>query len=183
MITLNFISPAQKEANRFQKNYSLVKGIMLSLVIALVVIVGLLLLTQALLQNKLKSLTLATQELTQQTEEEKSVDLGQTVRDFNKLLKNIEVVQAEYLPWTEILIETVTLVPSGIQLSSFTIQKGAASFSLTGKANTREDLLSLKKNLEDSDNFIEVQSPISNLLLKENINFELSGKIVFKPNL
>lgn len=181
MITLNFISPIQREANRFQKNYSQTKGIMLSLVIVLIIIVGFLQLTQILLKDKLESITLATQVL-EQAEEEKTVDLKQIVKDFNVLLRNIDGIQKEYLPWSDTLALTASLVPTGIELSSFSIQKESAVFKLTGHALSRDDLIILQKNLEESDLFSEIQSPLSNLLLKENINFELSGKITLVPS-
>jgi len=179
MIILNFISPTQREENRFQKNYSLVKEIIVIFVISLVVIVGFLQLTQIILNNKLDNVTADTKTLKQQTEEEKSVDLGKTVKEFNKLLKNIDGIQAEYTFWSEILIKTASFVPSGVRLSSFTINRVNSNFKITGRANFRDDLLNLKRNLEESDHFIEIQSPISNILLRENINFELSGKIIF----
>jgi len=182
MIILNFISPTQKEANRFQKGYSLVKKIMLIFTVVLIISVGVLAATQILLQDKLEDITKATEAQKQYTVEEKPIDLEQTIKDFNRLLSNINTIQSEYTPWSKIFIETSSFVPDGIQISSLMMHKASAEFKFVGNANTRDDLLLLKKNLEESDIFTDIQSPISNLLSKENINFELSGKLKFETN-
>ncbi|PIY97288.1 MAG: hypothetical protein COY66_00115 [Candidatus Kerfeldbacteria bacterium CG_4_10_14_0_8_um_filter_42_10] len=179
MITLNLISPIQKEANRFQQSYSLVKRITVLFMAVSLIVIALLFVGETLLEKKLDSITQETLALKKNIEKEESIDLEQSVKDFNKLLIDISKVQSEYINWSQEVNKISSLVPSGIRLSSFVMQKDSSDFKFAGKAATREALLNFKTNLENSDFFTEIQSPISNLLTKENINFELSGKLVF----
>jgi len=131
-----------------------------------------------LLENKLDSITQETLALKQNIEKEEPIDLEKSVKNFNNLLININQIQSEYTNWTSELKNISSLVPPGVTLSSFVLQKNTSEFKFTGKAATRDALLNFKDSLENSDFFTEIQSPISNLLTKVNINFELSGKLV-----
>lgn len=182
MITLNLISPAQKAANNFRSNYSILRQIALIFLIAFVFVIGVLFLAQALLQNKLEDLTENTLMLKQNIEDEESIDLEKSVDDFNKMVLTISKVQTEYTAWTKVLVDTASLVPSGVAIGSFTLNKETAEFRFTGRALTRDLLLQFKENLEGSGFFTEIQSPISNLLTKENVGFEFSGKLVIETD-
>ncbi|MFA6524727.1 MAG: hypothetical protein WCT33_00475 [Patescibacteria group bacterium] len=181
MINLNFTSPNQKAANQFQKNYRLVQSLVVFSVGALLLIVASLFASQMILGNKLKTITAETLVLKEQTENDNTLNLGQTIQNFNTLISNVAGIQSEYAKWSYILLEAGESVNDGIILTSFDIQKANSSFQFTGNANTRDSLLEFKNKLDASPYFENIESPISNLLSKENISFTLSGQIVLNP--
>ena len=52
------------------------------------------------------------------------------------------------------------------------LKRSERTLQIVGKSKTRDDLLKFKTNLETSPLIREIQFPLSNLLLKENIKFE-----------
>jgi Tfp pilus assembly protein PilN len=183
MINLNFTSPSQKAANQFQKNYHLVQSLVVTSILALLIIVVALFASQKILESKLDKLTNDTLTLKEQTENDNSLNLGETVQGFNTLVSNVAGIQSEYAKWSYILLEVSECITDGIILTSFDIQKGSNTFQFTGNAATRDSLLSFKTNLDASPYFENVESPISNLLSKENISFILTGKVVLNPTI
>ncbi|MBU1075081.1 PilN domain-containing protein [Patescibacteria group bacterium] len=183
MVTLNFTSPAQRDANQFQKNYRLVQSIIVLSVVVLIIIAATLFASQMVLQSKLDTIASDTLTLKEQTENEKSLNLGQTVQNFNSLLGNVSAIQSEYVAWSPVLIETAKTVANGVTLTSFTIQKTNLTFQFSGNADTRDSLLAFKNNLEQSPFYSNIESPISNLLSKENISFTLSGQVTINPQI
>lgn len=183
MIILNFTSPAQREINRFQRNYRLVQSLVILSVVALVIIVAILFASQIILQTKLDTITSDALALKEKTENEKSLNLGQTIQNFNSLLGNVSAIQSEYASWSGVLIETAKSMSDGVVLTSLTIQKTNSTFQFSGNASTRDSLLDFKNNLEESLFFSNIESPISNLLSKENISFTLSGQVNLDPQI
>lgn len=183
MINLNFISPGQRTANQFHKNYRLVQSIAVTAVFVLLIIVGAMFASQIILNNKLSEITADTLALKEQTENDKSLNLGETVQSFNSLVSNVAGIQSEYAKWSYVLLEVGESITDGIVLNTFDIQKTNGTFQFAGNADTRDSLLEFKNNLDNSPYFENVESPISNLLLKENISFILSGKIVINPQI
>lgn len=99
--------------------------------------------------------------------------LDQEIRAFNVMLTQVNTVQAGYTSWTPILRELFSIIPSGITLTNLEIDGSAKTVVLRGAAVQRDDLLSLQDALSQSKRFTNPSSPISNLLQRENIVFEI----------
>ena len=183
MITLNFTSPEQRDANQFQKNYRIIQSVMIVSVITLVIISAVLFISQIILQEKLDTITADTLEIMEQVEDERSLNLSETVQGFNSLLGNVSKIQTEYSAWSNILIEISGSTTNGVIINSINLQKSNSSFQFSGIADTRDSLLAFKTNLEQSPFFNNIESPISNLLTKENISFSLTGEIILDPKI
>jgi len=69
------------------------------------------------------------------------------------------------------------IAPAGINLTNLSYQTAQNKVVLNGQAKTREQFLNFKENLEKSQVFLEVESPLSNLINKENIDFNFNFKI------
>ena len=82
----------------------------------------------------------------------------------------------------EDLKKIIDLIPPGVSVNGISFARQNVSeqgrVSLSGKANTREDLASFIGILNDSDIFSKVDSPVSNILKKNNIDFLI--KLEFK---
>lgn len=100
--------------------------------------------------------------------------ITEEVRKINKDLRKVEDIQEKNINWPETLLALSDLVAADeIQITNLEIDHLKNLITLEGKALTRNNFLILKKNLEESDLFINIKSPLSNLLLAENLNFSL----------
>lgn len=107
--------------------------------------------------------------------------ITQDIREINSTLTQVETIQNRNIDWTQIILDINSLIPhSEIQLGNFNIssQKDAYSLAIQGQALNRDAFLEFKNNLENFELIERVDSPLSNILYAENINFELN--ILFK---
>jgi hypothetical protein len=98
--------------------------------------------------------------------------------EFSKI--NLQLASAikmkkDQLYWSILLEKLSEKTPEGIEISNLST-KNYAVF-LAGKAGNRDSLLSFKGNLEKEGCFTDVNLPLSNLVSKENIDFQMDLKI------
>lgn len=103
--------------------------------------------------------------------------MNSLIRSANTKLTTLNSIEKEFTPWSENLISFAKLVPKNVSIASFTVDKESRSVTLNGVAVSREDLLSFTKSLTESGLFEEIESPISNLLSKTDLAFNLKMKI------
>jgi len=101
------------------------------------------------------------------------------IRKVNRLLKDLDAVQQEYVQWTPVLLEVSESMPKHIFLDSMTFDNIQSKATFTGKAQTREDLLALQKHLESAPFLTEVNIPITQFTERKNIPFVITAH--FEP--
>lgn len=165
MITLNLISPEQKNLLKIKQLYIFLRNLSGAFLAFVTIIATILILCNYTLslkydlnQNDKSGLTI----------EEKNV------QELNKKIKNVNTVQNQYTVWSTIIVSILNLIPPNIELKNFEIDKTAQVVKIDGTAKTRNDYLNLITALENSKKFNNIKSPLENLLSKENINFSLS---------
>jgi Tfp pilus assembly protein PilN len=84
-------------------------------------------------------------------------------------------IQSKHLHWQQFFRELSNVVPDGVYLTNFST-KDYVVF-LVGKAKVRDDLLTFKEKLESSPCFESVNVPLSDLVDKENIDFQIDLKV------
>jgi len=99
------------------------------------------------------------------------------IAEINQILDQVHRKQKETISWTLILEEMSEITPKGIYLTNFSYDKNSNTIHLIGWAEERKDVLFMEKLLEESPLFEQVNSPLSNLLKQEEINFSFN----FKP--
>lgn len=171
-IKLNLLAPAQKEYLRFEHAYVYVRTVMWLVLTFTVIISGLLLVARLMLQDNYATVLTTT---TLVNEKNRAID--RDIAELNKNLKDVEVIQADFIKWSKIIIEINKAIPDNVEISYINLEQKTRLFNLNGKAIKRDDFLLLKKNLESLPYFEELSSPLTNLLLKENVSFEFVGKI------
>ncbi|HLD86050.1 MAG TPA: hypothetical protein VJA28_01195 [Patescibacteria group bacterium] len=170
-ITLNLLSPAQKEYLRYEHAYLSVRTFMWLILTFVVIISGLLLVARLMLQDNYATvLTTAT------LVNEKNRAVDRDIASFNKNLKEVERIQADFIKWSNIIIDINRAIPANVEVTYLNLEQKTRLFNLHGKALSRDDFLVLKSNLEKLPYFEEMSSPLTNLLLRENVTFEFSGK-------
>lgn len=90
------------------------------------------------------------------------------VNDFGQVLSKI---QSGHLHWINLFQKLSEAMPDSIQISNLST-KNYAVF-MVGKAKTRDDLLNFKNKLEESSCFQNINMPLSNLVVKDNVDFQI----------
>jgi len=170
-ITLNLLSPAQQEYLRYENAYRHVRTVSWLILTFTVIISSLLLIARLMLQDYYATVLTTT---TLVNEKNRSID--RDIAEFNKELKAVETIQADFIKWSNILIDINKAIPANVEIAYLNFEQKTRLFNLNGRALRREDFLTLKKNLESLPYFEEISSPLTNILLKENVNFEFTGK-------
>lgn len=171
MITLNLISEQKKKEIKIKHLHQLLKKIDLVVIIFVCLIAIMILVAKIMLQNTFNTTISQTTLITKNTQ-------GSTlkVRDINNKITSMEQVQTDFIVWTRLLDQLATSTPDGIVITS--IKAGSdKNIRMTGVARTRDSLIALKNSFEKIAMFDKFDLPLSNMLQKENINFEIITKL------
>jgi len=95
--------------------------------------------------------------------------------DYDKKAKMAKKVLNKQDNLWEYIEEFNKLLPEKVYLRELNINK--EEMSVSGTAQEREALLTLQDNLEKSEKFKEMESPISNFVSETNAKFEISVKL------
>ncbi|NQU84013.1 MAG: hypothetical protein HQ536_04870 [Parcubacteria group bacterium] len=167
MITLNLLSPQKKKETEENILYASIKNI-LAIFLIFIIFVSVILLGSKLILSRnfekvIEQTTLIVKEYG---------GVNRNIKEINDKLINISKSQEEFIEWSSNLLQTAKLVPENIEISAIVLRKGSSQTLLKGYAKTRGELLILKTNLEESELFEKVELPFSNLLKREDIDFE-----------
>lgn len=103
--------------------------------------------------------------------------LDQRIQEFNNSLSTIKTMQKSFTRWTTIVTDLSRALPRGVTLTSFEADKSSGAFSIKGVATTRADLLAFQQTLANVPTFADIRAPVSNLLEREDIHFDLKGTL------
>ena len=112
----------------------------------------------------------------------KDIEKIEEIARYDKEIKNINVKISEItkvsrgqLHWSNFFNRLNEDMPAEISLDSISTQ--GYRVSLGGNAKTREALITLKENLEKDECFGNVNLPLSNLVDKANVEFQIFSDI------
>jgi hypothetical protein len=97
------------------------------------------------------------------------------IKDMNNLVSKVVKIQSGQLYWSKFLNKFNDKVVSGIKINSLTTQN--YKISLAGEADTRDNLLALKSAIEKDECFEAINLPLSNLVSKEDMIFQMDFQI------
>ncbi|MFA5070073.1 MAG: hypothetical protein WC528_02225 [Patescibacteria group bacterium] len=177
-MSLNLLSPEKKK--KLKEKETLFKFRYVAYFCAVFLIINFLLFYGARLYLDYK-LTHLKNEVSQQTanlptSQGKSLDT--TIEQINKDLVLISGIQSDYVKWSNYVADFTALVPTNISLTEIAINQESKEIVVSGQALTRDNFLVFKANLENTEILSDLNSPISNLVKKEDISFVISAKIV-----
>ena len=172
MITLNLISPNQKQILKIKQFYQILENFLGVLVIySIILAVVLLPINQSVkhlnedIINKKNEIDLKNQSITQK------------LNVLNNQIDILSKIQNEFFDWVGYIINISELVPANVSLNSISTSQKTKDFIIRGYSRNRDALITLKSNLENSPLFSEVNVPLSNFLTQEEITFEITGSI------
>ncbi len=177
MLELNLLPPKEKKDLEFEKTYTFVISVIMIIFIFGGLVASILYGIQAILSTNLHVLNYQISFKKQQIESGKYSKLSEDITNLNDQLKLLAQLETNHEYPSKIIKDWANLVPSGIQITSLSIDLLKEDLSIKGKAKTRNDLLTFKENLENSKKFKNIQSPLSNLVLDKDIVFEFSGEL------
>ena len=104
-------------------------------------------------------------------------DYTQGAKEINNQIEYIKNIQKDFVNWSDFFIFLSTIKPKGIIYKQIKVSKNENLALISGIAETRDNLLNLKKIIEESDILSKAELPFSVLLEKSDINFEIKATI------
>lgn len=173
MLNLNLLPPLVKKELRIEKiNRQLLTAGTLILV-TLIIFALLLGLINLFLWLQTKSLQKQIIQTEAHLEMEQVEEFEESIKALNQALINLDERQTAQINYSTILNQLIQLIPTALQVRGLSLDN-SGQMQLTGYAPTREQLLQLKENLENSPDFIQIEFPLSNLLKSREIDFSLT---------
>lgn len=175
MITINLIPEKQREYLAKERMFRIALKQVSLLVTIPVVFVGMLamlMFVRSIELNEIENTDIQNQQLGAYKE---LISYENDFRSANKDIAEIDSVIRGGLFWSEIFNELDKLSSDGIGLTSFL--SNDYSLHLDGIAETRQKLLDFQSSLENNKCFSEINSPLSNLVSRDNIEFTLDLNI------
>ena len=174
-IKLNLIPPEKKE--EFEKGKRLKTVIKSEIVLTVIALVFFLSLFSFgyILDIGLASEASLNSEVEKADQFGKIKDYDNRIEQANENTKQIAMIDRDQLYWSRVFIKLSQITPSGIAVKSFTTVD--YSITISGTADTRDSLLDFKNKLEKETCFTEVNLPLSNLVDKDNVDFQIALKV------
>jgi len=93
------------------------------------------------------------------------------IKNINGKVGEIKKIQEGQFNWTKFLLRLNEIVPEGVVLNRISTKD--FSILLAGVSNNRDTLLSFKDKLSVDNCFTGVELPLSYMVLKENLDFQI----------
>lgn len=108
---------------------------------------------------------------------ENSSQLKDKANNFNNYVGQAVTLVSKEPKWSVVVEEVKEKIVAGVIVNNLSLPSSGGVFSMNGIATDRETINQLKKSLESSDLFDEVNVPLNNLGKKVNIPFSVTFKI------
>lgn len=169
---LNLISPAKKKRFFTLAHFLFIKEILELIIftaalLAVIYLVGWLVLTRTL-NDLAQSSLVVNREIPA---------VNREIRKLNLLVGEIARSGENFSPLSPLLLELAKTLPADIRLTGLTLDKTNGSFIISGMAKTRADLLAYQETIGKLSWLEGTSAPTSQLFQKENINFEIRGRL------
>ncbi len=174
-IKLNLIPPSRKEEIEKAKNFKLLFRIGASLLAIAIIFWGALWSFHYFLQID-KNLAQKNLEVGNKAIDlEKIEKYDQKFKEANIKIGKIDQSESNQIYWSNLLLILEEKIPLGIKVSHLATKD--YQVLITGEANSREDLVDLKEKLENVEDFQDINLPLSDLVAKNNVSFQLEFEV------
>lgn len=102
---------------------------------------------------------------------------NQDAKNINDLVKNVNLSSKGFSPIGPRLKDISATLPNDVKISSLQIDIQTQSIIINGTALSREALLHYQEILNGITWITDVETPVSQLFQKENVNFEFKAKL------
>ena len=170
MIKLNPLPPQEKNNLKLEQIQRWIFFYGGAVSILLFIFVFLLIFTWLFISAQIKSYSLSLENTKTSSQGQSVNEQLQLINDLNLRLEKINTVQKNHKYFSSVMTELGSLVPSGIRLEGLSIDENSQG-TLSGYAQKREQVILFKENLEKSNSFEKIESPLSNLTKQVDLNF------------
>ena len=172
MLTLNLLSRDLKKQTELNRIYKLVKKISNILLVTAFMVVIMLVTAKYILQYYYKQVT-DYNILVAENDQNYNIKANK----INSQLNVVTNIQKNFIGWSYLIKDLINETPTGITFSNIAMAKDRGTIKITGRADSRDNLLTFEQNLKDSKIYSNINLPIKNILQKENINFEIKANL------
>ena len=172
MITINLLSPEQKQELKIKRIYLAINEIVVLVLLFSSIVAILLVGSRYFLEQQLTELIIknaASLELNQK--------ISLEIEGANKKISGAFEIQKNFRKWSTIIPSLAKLASDKIVFNFVKIYRQEATIEMEGTAQTRDDLLAFKAQLENSTLFEQISLPTADLLSKEKNIFHIKAKI------
>lgn len=99
--------------------------------------------------------------------------LDRQVKEAELKIEHVVNIQADAIDWSKLIEDIMVKTNDNIVFSRITIDREKYRLDLFGHAETRGDLIDLKREFENTDSYLTIDFPIENILEKNDINFDM----------
>lgn len=171
LLSLNIIPEAYETRFRMRRTYVTARHLMLLLIIYLLFLGTVLLAARLILQREFTRIVNETSLVTADNR-----ILEKKVEEMNDYIKDISVAEKKHEQWAPFLIKLSSAIPNGVILNTISIDEDKKT-TIAGQANTRNDLLSLKENLEALSGISGITLPLDDLVYPVDVPFKIEFTI------
>jgi hypothetical protein len=168
MLRLNILPEEFKKEIKLFSVYSVSKNIVL-LIVFLTAIVGIIfLLGDAVLQTYIHNSGVGSMIIQSNYQ-----NLDEQVKEAETKIEYVVKIQEEAINWSRLMEDIMLKTGDNVVFSRIVINREKYQLELFGHAETRSDLIELKRGFESSSNYLTVDFPIENILEKNDIDFDM----------
>lgn len=177
MSTINLIPNYLKKEQAVNQISGLVFVSLFTLLVMGIIIFGALYVSDYFVKEQLTNTTLSLSE--QELKNQSLKPISDDVKLINSKLKKISLIKDSKVDWNVFLTQINLSVPEKVQITSLQADRKVKKVTLTGKAETRRDIVKLQKKLETLEYFKNLTFNASSLNEQENnYTFNLTGDFV-----
>lgn len=171
-INLNLMPADKKNRIEYILKVFLIKDIVEMFLLVVAILSATLIWSWVFLENDFAKLTASAISVNQNFYSE-----NQETKSVNNLLKEINLATKNFSPLTPKFKELITSLPNDVKLLSLQIDNKLQTITLNGTATSRTSLLDYQENLNQITWLTNLETPVSQLFQKQNIEFEFKAKI------
>lgn len=176
MKKINLLPPYRKEEILRSYNLRMLLKWETELMAILILLIMALISINAILKINLSAAVNDFNMFNQNSEQFKRIEkYDNDTRDMGAVISNVGKIQNAQFYWSKFLAKLNDKVISGVEISKITTKN--YDIIVGGKANTRDNLIIFRDNAGKDDCFTDVNLPLSNLVARDNIDFQMTFKI------
>ena len=169
---LNLLSPAKQTHLRLmmygQYSRHLLEHLFLVIALSGIILLG----GQTLLDSYFQSLA---SDLTSLSTRQASKN--RQIKTINAVLSQTAAIQERYTLWTPLITHIVNAVPDHVTLTAFQLDAPNKTYTFSGLAARREDLLLFQRELQALPQIAAVNIPLPNLIEQQQVRFSFTATL------
>ncbi len=174
MIKLNLLPTSKKEELKFQFIRAKLLSLFLIVFLGILTLIFFLIGAEVFLSYHLSDIKEQIKNREAAADTSPLQEIKEGVNNLNKKIVALDKIQKEQVRWSEVLVSLSREIPLDLRLKELALKRESKSVFIKGEARSRDAVLTLENNLKQSEIFGQVESPLSNIITKENVIFEFT---------